>query len=1229
MKQKLFSIFFVLALLWSGSASAATYNLSFSWTADKVTTSPGNGSYYVFWYDSSGNGDELYQITLNKGYMANGGYVTSAPAITFYLIYENSYNYGSITLPEPGTYTVNTSKSTHGGKQIIDYGTVTRSGKGTNSKPYYNTYSYYSSGSYDSSYGTQYNGSNSLNSKAWYSSVSAGSSNFTSGSITLATSTDGYPYITGTLTTADGNTVNVTIGTAPSYSAGTITATPNNASYGSVTGTAGASAFVSGTNYAGGTSVSLTATPNSGYYFSQWSDGTTANPYNITVNGNKNITAQFVAYSNGGSLGTKTWSCNNSSEGQSSVLQTISSTDIYNIYYTSNGYNPAIQVVLLIPTGTKKLYSGYYGAPAGTYNVWYDNTAGAAQVPSHEGECLGSVQNGAVVSRYYDSSGNAYIFYSGTVTVEPGYAGLYYKFVGKVLRNNTLYDLTAIIGTRNTSADEIGRNYTITDCLVKRTSTNNCFDICIYGNHPYSGTEGGVIQLKNVNLGSNTSIAGTHSFTSTYSNCTQTSNWFVEEGYTSSNGADYIDNPYGNITFTYVDDDASGNPRYTIGISSCHGYYYNSSVISGGYCFNTAQEINQYGYTFSKTMTVRAQNSDGTSLTLTDAPTKYSLAWDANSGTITGGTAAGSYAEGASLTAPTVTAAPTGYSFSKWRDVTNNVDFNGTMPANNVTYTAQWTAKTYTVNLNNQSATTAGQTSVTATYGQVMPSIASNLPAKTGHTFGGYFTETNGGGTKYYNADGTSAANWAVDVNPSTLYAQWTANTYEVSFSAGDGSGTAMENQTFSYDETKPLTGNTYTGPAVTVTYNYNGADGGNSIPSATVNGAFYRWTDGVNTYEDEEEVSNLTTENGATVALTAIWGFYEEITLPSPTKTGYTFDHWEYGEAPIFLIADAGEEFTLEEDVTMTAQWNTVTYNLTYNGLEGATNTNPAETYTIETATITLADPGERAGYNFTGWTCGGEAITEITLGSTGDKTITANWEVALTPEIDLYDNTDGSEYADYLTANAGKKVNVTLKDRTFASNRWHTLSLPFDFDFEDHLLDGRVYTLNDCTVDATNGIVITFLPVSEIVAGQPYLVWIDAAMSDVRFEDVTLTTFTPGEITAPSGDVNFIASMPKIVLTDKKYIFINNNRLYYPKQDGGSTMRAFRAYFEIRNTNGMEYTPQRIRIIAQDNYGRTMEVMELEGDNTEETRKYIEDGILIIERGGVRYDAQGKKLD
>ena len=93
----------------------------------------------------------------------------------------------------------------------------------------------------------------------------------------------------------DGSTTNprtVTVNSNMSFTAYfnsnqyTIAANASPASGGTVTG---------GGSYPYGASVTLTATPNTGYSFMQWSDGVTANPRSITVTGNATYTALFMA----------------------------------------------------------------------------------------------------------------------------------------------------------------------------------------------------------------------------------------------------------------------------------------------------------------------------------------------------------------------------------------------------------------------------------------------------------------------------------------------------------------------------------------------------------------------------------------------------------------------------------------------------------------------------------------------------------------------------------------------------------------------------------------------------------------------------------------------------------------------------------------------------------------------------------------------------------------------
>ena len=170
-----------------------------------------------------------------------------------------------------------------------------------------------------------------------------------------------------------------------------------------------------------------------------------------------------------------------------------------------------------------------------------------------------------------------------------------------------------------------------------------------------------------------------------------------------------------------------------------------------------------------------------------------------------------------------------------------------------ITFNFTWTANQYTVTLDQQSGS-GGTTAVTATFDAAMPDIT--VPTKTGYTFGGYYTETNGGGTQYYNTDGTSAHNWDI-AEATTLYAQWTANTYTVHFDANATNGInatgTMSNQSLTYDQ-GVLNANAFTRTGYTFV-NWNTQADGNGT-----------------TYTNQQASPNLTPDDGATVTLYAQW---------------------------------------------------------------------------------------------------------------------------------------------------------------------------------------------------------------------------------------------------------------------------------------------------------------------------------------------------------------------
>ena len=202
------------------------------------------------------------------------------------------------------------------------------------------------------------------------------------------------------------------------------------------------------------------------------------------------------------------------------------------------------------------------------------------------------------------------------------------------------------------------------------------------------------------------------------------------------------------------------------------------------------------GFTAPSTQTVSIAADGSTVVIYKYTRNSYKLTWDLAGGIITTeGTAEGSVKYEAPITAPTV--AKTGYNFISW-----SPEVPATMPADNVTCTAQWTANTYTITLDQQEATTQGITTVEATYGSALPSIAENLPSKTGYDFGGYFTEPNGNGTQYYHGTGNGARNWNI-ASETTLYAYWKPNTCTLIFNMNGGVG-EQPNLTATYDQPMP-----------------------------------------------------------------------------------------------------------------------------------------------------------------------------------------------------------------------------------------------------------------------------------------------------------------------------------------------------------------------------------------------------------------------------------------
>ena len=299
---------------------------------------------------------------------------------------------------------------------------------------------------------------------------------------------------------------------------------------------------------------------------------------------------------------------------------------------------------------------------------------------------------------------------------------------------------------------------------------------------------------------------------------------------------------------------ASNSGKY----GTCHASI--SSLYAASYAFPI--------YITGKVTTPSSGTFTGCTVKPSDCSKGYQVkvTYSHNSGS---GTASQTGYVGKSLTG---TSSRSGYTFAGWYTAASGGSKVTTIPKDATTYYAHWTANKYTVTLNNQSATTAGTTSVSATYGSAMPAITK--PTKTGYTFGGYYTSTGGSGTQYYNASGASARSYDY-AGARTLYAKWTANTYTVVFNGNGATSGSMANQSFTYNTAKALSSNGFSRGAAYAFTGWNTSPDGNGTAVAS-----------------NYSASKLTATNGGTVTLYAQW----ELQYLSPTISNVTALRYQNG---------------------------------------------------------------------------------------------------------------------------------------------------------------------------------------------------------------------------------------------------------------------------------------------------------------------------------------------
>ncbi len=408
----------------------------------------------------------------------------------------------------------------------------------------------------------------------------------------------------------------------------------------------------------------------------------------------------------------------------------------------------------------------------------------------------------------------------------------------------------------------------------------------------------------------------------------------TKEGYTFAGWDGYVDGatvPADNVTYI-----ATWNVnKYNVSFVS-EGETVKSDELDYGSAITLPANPEKEGYSFDSWTPAVAETvpANDVTYTATFKINKYNVTFDVDGKVFSTTT----LEYGSVITAPESIPTKEGYTFKSWKDYADGA----TVPANDVIYTAEWTANKYIVTFVSEGETVKSDE---LDYGSAITLPAN--PEKEGYSFDGW----------------TPAVAETVPANDVTYTASFKINQYTVTFKSGDD---VVKSESLDY-------GTTITVPVAPTKegYTFTGWEGyteGVTVPAEDVT---YTATWTINQYKvtfivDGDILKTETLDYGSPVVAPDV-----------PDKVGYTFDSW----------TPAVAETVPAEDVTYVATWSTNKYTVAF-VVDGETVKSESLEYG---ATIVLPDAPIKEGYTFAGWS---GYIDGATV-PTEDVTYTATWKI------------------------------------------------------------------------------------------------------------------------------------------------------------------------------------------------------------------------------------------
>ncbi len=362
-------------------------------------------------------------------------------------------------------------------------------------------------------------------------------------------------------------------------------------------------------------------------------------------------------------------------------------------------------------------------------------------------------------------------------------------------------------------------------------------------------------------------------------------------------------------------------------------------------------------------------------------PTKTNASFNGYYDALTGGTQCTEYARG------------------MWKNCSVNGDttwyarYNCTQYwlGSGITILGECTRSIYKVNFDKNHTDATGTMEVQSVESGVATKLNANKFVRTGYTFSGWNTAADGSGYQY--TDQAEINRNATHNSELPLYAQWTTEEYAITYYDGDTKLTNLEPNNYkTTSETFDLPTPTKTG--YTFVHWYENPELSGEPVTKVTKGSTGDKTFWAKWIANRYKVTYACGTTNATPPSATEATYDQKFTMATNTcvRPGYKFSHWLSTNNDRY---SAGSFYTWKftNDKTFIAQWTAVTYTITYNPNGGSAVAD--NTYTVE-ATFELPTT-TRDGYTFAGWydnaELSGEPVTEVTKGSTGDKTFWAKW--------------------------------------------------------------------------------------------------------------------------------------------------------------------------------------------------------------------------------------------